>query len=125
MIQDYMLLLLIMLASAAYALRTLPSKIKLMHSKKFMGGDDFENNQVPFNHKQGLSATVSKVLKVVPLIPLFASFRVLSESNIDIEELPYGYSALEPFISERTLKFHHDKHYAKYVTTTKSMIQGS
>lgn len=39
--------------------------------------------------------------------------------------LPYEYSALEPFISARTLHFHHDKHHAKYVATTNDMIKGT
>lgn len=39
--------------------------------------------------------------------------------------LPYEYSALEPFISARTLHFHHDKHHAKYVATTNEMIKGT
>lgn len=39
--------------------------------------------------------------------------------------LPYEYSALEPFISARTLQFHHDKHHAKYVATTNDMIKGT
>lgn len=29
--------------------------------------------------------------------------------------LPYGYDALEPWIDERTMRLHHDKHHQKYV----------
>lgn len=29
--------------------------------------------------------------------------------------LPYPYNALEPVISERTLRIHHDKHHKSYV----------
>ena len=69
---------------------------------------------------------LSKAAKIAPLIPLVAApWRVLSEENIDVEALPYTYDALAPYISERTMKFHHDKHYAKYVSTTKSMIEGT
>ena len=32
-----------------------------------------------------------------------------------LPELPYAYDALEPHISEETLKFHHDKHHKAYV----------
>jgi Fe-Mn family superoxide dismutase len=35
---------------------------------------------------------------------------------IDLPPLPYSYDALEPYISRRTLEFHHDKHHAKYVS---------
>lgn len=32
-----------------------------------------------------------------------------------LPKLPYAYDALEPLISEETLKFHHDKHHKSYV----------
>jgi len=32
-----------------------------------------------------------------------------------LPELPYAYDALEPFIDERTMRLHHDKHHAGYV----------
>ncbi|MEN6301521.1 MAG: superoxide dismutase, partial [Armatimonadia bacterium] len=34
----------------------------------------------------------------------------------ELPELPYAYKALEPYLSEETLKFHHDKHHNTYVT---------
>jgi Fe-Mn family superoxide dismutase len=37
--------------------------------------------------------------------------------------LPYGYNALEPHISAKTLEFHHDKHHAKYVNTFNEMAE--
>ena len=33
--------------------------------------------------------------------------------SIELPDLPYEYNSLEPYISEKTLKFHHDKHHAK------------
>ena len=39
--------------------------------------------------------------------------------------LPYDYAALEPYISEQTLRYHHDKHMAAYVTKTNELIQGT
>lgn len=33
-----------------------------------------------------------------------------------LPDLPYSYNALEPFIDEMTMKIHHDKHHAAYVT---------
>ena len=39
---------------------------------------------------------VNKAAKIAPLIPLVAApWRVLSEENIDVEALPYGYDALK------------------------------
>lgn len=34
----------------------------------------------------------------------------------ELPELPYAYNALEPYLNEETLKFHHDKHHNAYVT---------
>lgn len=44
---------------------------------------------------------------------------------ISIVELPYAYGALEPYISAETMHFHHDKHYAGYVTKLNELITGS
>jgi Fe-Mn family superoxide dismutase len=35
-----------------------------------------------------------------------------------LPDLPYGYEALQPVVSAETLRFHHDKHHAKYVENT-------
>ncbi len=32
-----------------------------------------------------------------------------------VPDLPYAYKALEPYIDERTMQIHHDKHHAAYV----------
>ena len=42
-----------------------------------------------------------------------------------LPDLPFSYNALEPHISEKTLRFHHDKHHAKYVATANDMIKGT
>jgi Fe-Mn family superoxide dismutase len=34
---------------------------------------------------------------------------------IELPPLPYDYQALEPYIDESTMRFHHDKHHAAYV----------
>ena len=39
--------------------------------------------------------------------------------------LPYDYAALEPYISEQTLRYHHDKHMAAYVAKTNELVQGT
>ena len=44
---------------------------------------------------------------------------------VELPPLPYDYTALEPHIGEQTLRIHHDKHHAKYVTTTSSLIAGT
>jgi Fe-Mn family superoxide dismutase len=44
---------------------------------------------------------------------------------IDLPPLPYAYDSLEPCISERTLRFHHDKHHRAYVDKTNELIAGS
>jgi Fe-Mn family superoxide dismutase len=36
--------------------------------------------------------------------------------------LPYSYKALEPYIDEKTMRFHHDKHHATYVKNLNEAI---
>jgi len=37
--------------------------------------------------------------------------------------LPYGFSALEPFIDTRTMQIHYEKHYGKYVDELNSYME--
>ena len=37
--------------------------------------------------------------------------------------LPYGYDALEPFIDEKTMQLHHDRHLQKYIDDLNALIE--
>lgn len=39
------------------------------------------------------------------------------------EELAYGYDSLEPFIDQKTMEVHHDKHYVGYVDKLNSALE--
>lgn len=39
--------------------------------------------------------------------------------------LPYDYNALEPYVSEKTLRFHYDKHHKGYVDKLNKLIEGT
>lgn len=39
--------------------------------------------------------------------------------------LPYAYDALEPHVSARTMKLHHDKHHATYVEKLNKLVAGT
>lgn len=41
-----------------------------------------------------------------------------------LPELPYAYNALEPYIDERTMQIHHDKHHAAYVKNLNDALAG-
>lgn len=41
-----------------------------------------------------------------------------------LPELPYEYSALEPYIDEATMKIHHDKHHGAYVENLNKALEG-
>jgi superoxide dismutase, Fe-Mn family len=43
----------------------------------------------------------------------------------ELPQLPYEKSALEPFISEKTLEYHYGKHHKTYVDKTNELIQGT
>ena len=42
-----------------------------------------------------------------------------------VPDLPYGYSALEPYIDEETMHFHHDKHHAAYVNMLNGAVEAA
>ena len=42
-----------------------------------------------------------------------------------LPELPYAKDALEPFISAKTLEFHHDKHHQAYVNNLNNLVPGT
>ncbi len=39
-----------------------------------------------------------------------------------LPDLPYAYDSLAPVLSETTLRTHHDKHHARYVTVTNEIL---
>lgn len=41
-----------------------------------------------------------------------------------LPDLPYAYNALEPYIDERTMQIHHDKHHAAYVKNVNDALVG-
>ncbi len=41
----------------------------------------------------------------------------------ELPPLPYEYNALEPYIDEATMKLHHDKHHATYVTNLNGAVE--
>ena len=41
----------------------------------------------------------------------------------EVLPLPYAYNALEPHIDEQTMRFHHDKHHAAYVTNLNAALE--
>jgi superoxide dismutase, Fe-Mn family len=41
----------------------------------------------------------------------------------ELPPLPYAYSALEPHIDEMTMRIHHDKHHAAYVTNLNAALE--
>jgi Fe-Mn family superoxide dismutase len=42
----------------------------------------------------------------------------------ELPALPYDYKALEPYIDERTMQLHHDKHHAAYVSALNKALEG-
>lgn len=41
----------------------------------------------------------------------------------ELPPLPYAYNALEPHIDEQTMRLHHDKHHATYVTNLNAALE--
>lgn len=47
----------------------------------------------------------------------------MEQKNYMLPDLPYGYNALAPHISEDLLRLHHDKHHAAYVNGANAILQ--
>jgi Fe-Mn family superoxide dismutase len=45
--------------------------------------------------------------------------------KFELQQLPYGMNALEPYISGKTLEIHYGKHYQAYVTNLNNLIKGT
>jgi len=43
----------------------------------------------------------------------------------EVPDLPYDYSALEPYIDEETMRIHHDKHHAAYVNMLNGAVEAA
>jgi Fe-Mn family superoxide dismutase len=56
---------------------------------------------------------------------LLTIFSTVAGSTLKLEDLPYKYDALEPIISEDTLRVHYDKHHFKYVSTAIQLVKGT
>jgi superoxide dismutase, Fe-Mn family len=61
------------------------------------------------------SATSAAALGLFPK-DSFAQATAGAQKPFAVTELPYAYNALEPYIDEETMRFHHDKHYVSYTT---------
>lgn len=62
------------------------------------------------------------------LLTIFATLMTATATmtkGIEAKALPYAYDALAPAISEETLRYHHDKHYAGYVAKLNELIAGT
>jgi Superoxide dismutase len=49
---------------------------------------------------------------------------VTTIAGYKLPELPYAYDALEPFIDEETMRIHHDRHHATYVSNLNAALEG-
>ncbi len=47
-----------------------------------------------------------------------------AENPFVLPQLPYSFSALEPFIDAKTMEIHHDKHHQAYVTNLNKSLEG-
>ena len=89
--------------------------------------DDAGNNINTEMSKLKKSTLKGSVTGVGVLLGMLSknSKAVASSSKIQVQQLPYDYNALEPYISTKTMQFHHDKHYAKYIATTNQLIENT
>lgn len=56
---------------------------------------------------------------------LFITVQHKIVNMFELPQLPYEYSALEPYIDEQTMRLHHDKHHVTYVTNLNEALVGN
>ena len=57
---------------------------------------------------------------------IMSTFTTSAETRkFTLAPLPYAYNALEPEISEETLRYHHDKHHAAYLSKLNTLATGT
>jgi len=59
------------------------------------------------------------------IFPFMQTDTAATATRFEPKELPYAYDALAPQISEETLRYHHDKHYAGYVNKLNELTAGA
>ena len=45
--------------------------------------------------------------------------------SFTLEDLPYPYDALQPYLSRESFEYHHDKHHATYVANANNLVKGT
>lgn len=58
-------------------------------------------------------------------LALFAIAAVCAQAQMEltVPPLPYAYNAIEPVLSEKLMRLHHDKHFQSYTTKTNEALK--
>ena len=72
-----------------------------------------------------INTGMKSILSLLILLIMSTTGTTAETRKFTLSPLPYAYNALEPEISEETLRFHHDKHHAAYVAKLNSLIGGT
>ena len=59
------------------------------------------------------------------LFPMMTMNATAPQTAFAVKELPYDYGSLAPNLSEETMRYHHDKHYAGYVARLNELLLDS
>lgn len=123
----------ILLSSFSYFIYGFHVTLKPSRTMRFFANSSpQEANGVPRNSQKADLRTLGRAINIVATGLTVGSLSAISSSaaadlkpKISLEPLPYDYKSLSPYISDKTLMTHHDKHHAKYVSTTLAMIKGT
>ena len=67
-------------------------------------------------------STLSIISFIILLPTLTAKSNYLSDSQFELNPLPYAYDSLEPYIDKETMMLHHDKHEKAYLDNLNKAI---
>jgi Fe-Mn family superoxide dismutase len=79
---------------------------------------------MPVRKSRALTAPAGRSIFGAANFQYDTDFRQEHAMAFTLPPLPYDYTALEPHLDEQTMRIHHDKHHAAYVTNLNAALEG-
>jgi superoxide dismutase, Fe-Mn family len=77
------------------------------------------------DRREFIATAVAGAAVLAGTVAGFSSLARAEAPPFKLPELPYPETGLEPYISSRTLSFHHGKHHQAYVDNTNRLVKGT
>jgi superoxide dismutase, Fe-Mn family len=78
-----------------------------------------------FDRREFIATALAGAAVLAGTVAGFSGIARAEAPPFKLPELPYPETGLEPYISSRTLSFHHGKHHQTYVDNTNRLVKGT